>query len=74
MFETSVIGVISVLHYSVQELLYLTEMHLSASSICGDLKEFLNVFQNVQAGSALVPREVEVTGLQQCAREPKLLQ
>lgn len=49
-------------------------MHLSASSICGDLKEFLNTFQNAQTGSAPVPREMGVTGLQQRAREPKLLQ
>lgn len=74
MSETSVIGVISTAHHSVQELLYLMEMHLSASSVCEDLQEFLNVFQNVQMGSALVPREVEVTSLQQCAREPKISQ
>lgn len=74
MSETSVIQGNSVLHHSVQELLYLIEMHLSASSICGDLKEFLNTFQNAQTGSALVPREMGVTDLQQRAREPKLLQ
>lgn len=46
-------------------------MHLSAFSIWGNLKEFLNMFQNVQMGSALVPSEAEVTAV---SREPKLPQ
>lgn len=37
------------------------------------VKEFLNVFQNVQTGSALALSEMEVIGLHRCAIEPKLL-